>query len=265
MSVKPIRTFNVVPNLPPVLEGLRELAYNLRWCWNHDAVELFQRLDPERWQTTHHNPVLLLGGVEQDRLDAAASDEGFLAHLRQVLDDFAHYQSDEHDWFAATHGRAEGPMVAYFSAEFGITECLPIFAGGLGLLAGDHLKSASDLGVPLVGVGLLYQQGYFQQRLNEAGWQEHLYVANDFHALPLTLVETADGAPLTIETPFPERVSASANLAGSRRVAWRCICWTPTSAPTTRPTAPSPVSSMGATSSCASSRSSCWASADAVR
>src|SRR6476620_9419334 len=128
MTLKPIRTFNVVPTLPPALEGLRELAYNLRWCWNHNAVELFQRLDPEGWQTTHHNPVLLLGTVEQARLDAAGNDEGFLAHLRLVLDEFAHYLSGSHNWFAATHGGADGPLVAYFSAEFGLTECLPIFA-----------------------------------------------------------------------------------------------------------------------------------------
>jgi starch phosphorylase len=109
----------------------------------------------------------------------------------------------------------ESPLVAYFSAEFGVTECLSIFAGGLGVLAGDHLKSASDLGVPLIGVGLLYQQGYFGQYLNEAGWQQEVYVANDFHNLPLILVRGTGGAPLSVEVSYPGRsVTAQVWWAG---------------------------------------------------
>ncbi|HKZ83955.1 MAG TPA: alpha-glucan family phosphorylase [Anaerolineae bacterium] len=203
--MKPIRTFTVTPSLPAPLESLRALAYNLRWAWNHDAIELFRRLDSDLWETTGHNPVRMLGTIDQAKLEAAAADEGFLAHLVRVSQDFGAYLGHASTWFAKTHGQFEGPLVAYFSAEFGVTECLSIFAGGLGLLAGDHLKSASDLGVPLVGVGLLYQQGYLRQRLNEAGWQQEMYADNDFYTLPLTLERTPDSRALTVEVAYPGR------------------------------------------------------------
>lgn len=199
----PIRTFCVIPALPPVLERLRELAYNLRWTWSHETIALFRRLDRDLWETTRHNPVLLLGSIDQAQLDAAAADPGFLAQLERVYRDYQAYMSEPSTWFRRTHGPAASPLIAYFSAEFGLTECLSIFAGGLGLLAGDHLKSASDLGVPLVAVGLLYQQGYFRQRLNDAGWQQEVYEDNDFHNLPLTLERGQDDAPLLIDIPFP--------------------------------------------------------------
>jgi len=203
--VKPIQTFNVVPSLPAPLEGLRRLAYNLRWSWNHDTIELFRRLDRELWEEIGHNPVLLLGRVEQARLEAAAADAGFLAHLERTLADLEHYLSAELTWFAQADSSWKGPLVAYFSAEFGLSESLSIFAGGLGMLAGDHLKSASNLGVPLVGVGLLYQQGYFRQYLNTAGWQQERYEDNDFHTLPLTLQRRSDGSPLRVEVNYPGR------------------------------------------------------------
>ncbi len=208
-----ISTFTVIPSLPASLERLRELAYNLRWAWNHDTIELFRRLDRDPsmgsghslWETTGHNPVRMLGAIDQAQLEAAAADEGFLAHLERVSRDFDAYLAGESTWFRRIHGRAEDPLIAYFSAEFGLTECLSIFAGGLGVLAGDHLKSASDLGLPLVGVGLLYQQGYFRQYLNAAGWQQEAYEDNDFHNLPLTLERGLDGVPLTVEVPYPGR------------------------------------------------------------
>ena len=202
--MKPIRTFMVAPFLPPPLERQRALVYNLRWAWNHDAIELF-RWDNDLWEQSGHNPVLMLGTIEQATLEAAAADEGFLAHLDRVARDFDAYQASETTWFRKTHGKAERPLIAYFSAEFGVTDCLSIFAGGLGILAGDHLKSAGDLGVPLVGVGLLYQQGYFRQYLNDAGWQQETYPDNDFHNLPLILEKREDGTPLTIEVPLPGR------------------------------------------------------------
>jgi starch phosphorylase len=201
--MKPIYTFNVNPKLPEPLERLRELAYNLRWAWDHDTIELFRRLDSELWETTGHNPVLLLGTVEQRRLEEAAADESFLAHLDRVYKEFDDYLQGKSTWFLRSQRDAQNPLVAYFSAEFGLTECLSIFAGGLGVLAGDHLKSASDLGVPLVGVGLLYQQGYFRQYLNAAGWQQEAYEDNDFHNLPLMLECRPDGTPVTIEIFYP--------------------------------------------------------------
>ncbi len=203
--MKPVRTFTVAPKLPPALARLRDLAYNLRWAWNHDAIALFRRLDRELWETSGHNPVLMLGTIDQELLEAAAADEGFLGHLERVCREFDAYLAGEAAWFRRVHDGGAGPLVAYFSAEFGLTECLPIFAGGLGLLAGDHLKSASDLGVPLVGVGLLYQQGYFRQLLNEAGWQEEATEDNDFYTLPLHQERGADGQPLTIAVAFPGR------------------------------------------------------------
>ena len=160
--MKPIQTFLAVPSLPAPLERLRDLARNLRWAWHHDTIELFRRLDSVLWETTGHNPILMLGTIDQAKLEAAACDEGFLAQLERVAQDLDAYMAAESTWFRRAHGVFPSPLVAYFSAEFGITECLSIFAGGLGVLAGDHLKSASDLGVPLVGIGLLYQQGYFR-------------------------------------------------------------------------------------------------------
>jgi len=157
--------------LPPLLLPLLGIAYNLRWSWDHGAVEVFRRLDRDLWETSGRNPVLLLGSVDQAALEAAASDDSFLAHMRGVADSLDLYVSGEGSWYRREHGKDE-LLAAYFSAEFGITECLSIFAGGLGILAGDHLKAASDLGLPLVGVGLLYQQGYFRQFLNGAGWQQ---------------------------------------------------------------------------------------------
>ena len=205
--MKPIRVFSVVPSLPPELEDLRELAYNLRWAWNHEAIELFRRLDSDLWESSGHNPALMLGTIDQMKLENARTDETFLAHLERVSRDFKAYVSGESSWFRRACRRAgKPPLVAYFSFEFGVTECLSIFAGGLGILAGDHLKSASDLGVPLVGVGLLYQQGYFRQYLNQGGWQQEAYEDNDFHNLPLRPLQRADGAPLTVQVQFPGRL-----------------------------------------------------------
>jgi glycogen phosphorylase len=189
--LKPIATLKVLPKLPAALGQLSQIAYNLRWSWDHGAIELFRRLDAELWETSGHNPIVLLGSIEQSQLEAAAKDEAFLAHLSGVADQFAAYLRGEGSWFQREHAKDDKDkdlLVAYFSAEFGITECLSIFAGGLGVLAGDHLKAASDLGLPLVGVGLLYQQGYFRQYLNAAGWQQEAFEDNDFHTLPIKLI-----------------------------------------------------------------------------
>jgi starch phosphorylase len=202
MDMKPAHVFKVVPSLPAPLEGLRTLANNLRWSWDHNTIELFRRLDSGLWETTGHNPVKLLGLISQNQLEAASRDEAFLAHLHRTEIALGSYLSGEASWYRRTCGHNEGLLVAYFSAEFGITECLTIFAGGLGILAGDHLKAASDLGVPLVGVGLLYQQGYFRQYLNAAGWQQEKYEDNDFRTLPITLEQRADGSPLTVEVSY---------------------------------------------------------------
>lgn len=202
--VRAIKTLQVDPTLPPEIQDLKKIAYNLWWGWNHDAVGLFRRLDRNLWETSGHNPVLMLGSIEQERLEQAASDEGFKAHLDRVREELDRYFS-ESTWFAKNHFEAAAPVIAYFSAEFGITECLQVYSGGLGILAGDHLKSASDIGVPLVGIGLLYQQGYFHQYLNNDGWQQEYYPENDFYTLPLTRMTNGDGKPLIISIDFPER------------------------------------------------------------
>jgi starch phosphorylase len=206
MKPKPIRTFSIIPQLPEALEPLRKLAYNLRWTWKHDIIELFLRMDSELWENTNHNPVLMLGTIAQKRLDELAHDEGFVAHLHRVSTSIDSYMQDtDNTWFARNYETTTEPQIAYFSLEFGITECLGIFAGGLGILAGDHLKSASDLGLPLVGVGLLYQQGYFRQYLNQAGWQQEAYENNHFDNLPLELKRKEDGSPLIVEVDLPGR------------------------------------------------------------
>ena len=164
--MRPIRTFTVVPSLPPRLERLRELAYNLRWAWDVETLELFRRLDVNLWEASGHNPVRMLGALRQDVLDEVANDDTFLSHLSRVAEQFDDYMNAKRTWFRRTFQRTDGLTAAYFSMEFGISESLPNYSGGLGVLAGDHLKSASDLGVPLVGVGLLYQEGYFRQYLN---------------------------------------------------------------------------------------------------
>ena len=205
--MRPLRTFSVEPALPEVLLPLKELAYNLWWCWQGEAQNLFRRLDATLWEEVYHNPVALLGRIEQVRLTEAAKDEGFLAHMQRVSAALKEYMTTP-GWWASTYGTPAAPEVAYFCAEFGISECLPIYSGGLGILAGDHLKSASDLGIPLVAVGLLYQQGYFRQRLNADGWQLELFPRNDFHNMPVTLVQK-DGKPVRIEVDYPGRKVAA--------------------------------------------------------
>lgn len=200
-----VSTFTVVPKLPPALEPLLPIARNLWWCWDHEAIELFYRIDRSLWDSTGQNPVSLLGQVTQERLEELATDEGFLAQLTRVFQRFQ-------DYLKATPWRdkhKDAPAdfnVAYFSAEFGLHESVCIYSGGLGLLAGDHLKSSSDLALPLVGVGMFYREGYHRQYLNADGWQQERYPRNDVYQLPLSLVRDKKGAPLVIELPFPDRV-----------------------------------------------------------
>jgi len=197
-------TINVVPSLPPQLKALQELAYNLWWTWNLEAIELFRRLDREAWETSGHNPVRMLGMVDQARLESAAHDDGFLAHLERVSLALERYMTAGTTWYHKNHGPPPEPSIAYFCLEYGLTECLPIYSGGMGVLAGDYLKSASDLGMPLVAMGLFYQQGYFRQYLNADGWQGELYPENDFYTMPAQLEKRA-GVPITVEVDYPGR------------------------------------------------------------
>ena len=196
--MKNVHTYHVVPSIPERLMNLKDLAFNLRWAWDHETIALFRRLDRDLWEATGHNPVLMLGTIEQSRLREAEGDESFLAHLERVHKDYERYMT-EPAWFQKAYPEYKDLRIAYFSAEFGLTECLPIYSGGLGILAGDHLKSASELGLPLVGVGLLYQKGYFRQYLNVDGWQQERYPTNDFYNMPLQPVRKEDGRPVFVE------------------------------------------------------------------
>ncbi len=203
--MQPIRTFNVSPALPSELEPLRTLAYNLHFDWDTEAKDLFRRLDADLWESSRHNPVLMLGTIAQSRLLEVAEDEGFIAQMQRAASQLEDYLK-ERTWFSKHRPKEkQQECYAYFSAEFGLSDCLPIYSGGLGVLAGDHLKSASDLGLPLVGVGLLYQEGYFSQYLNPDGWQQEHYPINDFYNMPLHLERDANGEELRIAVDYPGR------------------------------------------------------------
>ncbi|HEY9706194.1 MAG TPA: DUF3417 domain-containing protein, partial [Allocoleopsis sp.] len=197
--MKPIHKFNVTPSLPSRLEPLRRLAYNLHWDWNVETKELWRRLDRELWEQTRHNPVKMLGIISQTRLQEVAEDEGFLAQMERAVRQLDDYLK-ERTWYGKHREIKpnQKECYAYFCAEYGLVDCLPIYSGGLGVLAGDHLKSASDLGLPLVAVGLLYQEGYFAQHLNADGWQQERYPLNDFYNMPLELVRDSKGEELRI-------------------------------------------------------------------
>jgi glycogen phosphorylase len=182
--MKALRSFTVRPSLPADLAALEELAFNLRWSWDDQTRDLFRWVDPDLWDASVHDPVRLLGLVPRDRLDALARDAGFKRFLAQVRSELQGYLDGER-WFQAK-GESPLDLVAYFSPEFGIAEAVPQYSGGLGVLAGDHLKSSSDLGVPLVGVGLLYRHGYFRQSLDADGWQQERYPLLDPHVMALT-------------------------------------------------------------------------------
>jgi starch phosphorylase len=198
-----IRTFQVFPDIPEPLAPLLELAHNLWWVWNPDAVELFRRLDRKVWEDVYHNPVKLLGTLAQDKVAAFAKDDGYLAHMHRVYEDFKEHLSRP-GWFNEKHRDKAKMKVAYFSAEFGLHESLPIYSGGLGILAGDHLKSASELAIPLVAVGLLYRNGYFRQYLSADGWQQEAFPELDFYNLPIEQVTFADGLAVTVRVDMPE-------------------------------------------------------------
>lgn len=204
--MRPIRTFNVTPALPQRLEALRTLAYNLHWDWDVEMVDLFRRLDADLWESSRYNPVLMLGTIRQDRLNEIAEDEGFLAQMDRAAQRLEDYLRDRPWYKKHRSSPVASECYAYFSMEFGLTTCMPVYSGGLGVLAGDHLKSASDLGLPLVGVGLLYQEGYFAQYLNADGWQQERYPINDFYNMPLHLERDAEGKELRIEVEYPGRV-----------------------------------------------------------
>lgn len=201
------KTFVPAPVLPFPLQPLARLSRNYWWSWTRDGESCFRDLDPAVWDECEHNPRLMLSRVSEFRLAEMATDPVYLARVGKLANDFERYMTGAGTW---SNPRAETTItpehpVAYFCAEYGVHNSLPVYSGGLGVLAGDHLKSASDLGLPLVAVGLLYQKGYFRQRLSLEGWQEEVYVDTDPAELPLTLVQNEDDTPLMIEVLIRNR------------------------------------------------------------
>ncbi len=204
VPVRAIRRFSVRPVLPEPLTGLGTLVNNLRWAWHPETQDVFEAVDPQLWRSTGGDPVRLLGEVPAARLDELANDHAFLRRLELAVDDLTGYVTDDR-WFQSEAGTPVD-SVAYFSPEFGITHVLPQYSGGLGILAGDHLKAASDLGVPLIGVGLLYRHGYFVQSLNREGWQQERYPLVDPDGLPISLLRDgsdAGAAPAIVTVALP--------------------------------------------------------------
>ena len=206
--MKALRRFTVRAHLPDRLAALGQLSTNLRWSWDTPTQDLFESIDPDQWALTGRDPVALLGEVSPARLDVLAEDQGFLERLDHLSADLNDYLTKPL-WYQqmAADADAEAPMpsgIGYFSMEFGVAEVLPIYSGGLGILAGDHLKAASDLGLPLIGVGLNYRSGYFAQSLTADGWQHENYPSLDPQGLPLHLLADSGGAPVVVELPMPE-------------------------------------------------------------
>src|SRR3954465_15132011 len=200
--VRALRRFTVRAALPEPLTPLSQLVINLRWSWHPETRDLFETLDPDLWQRCGGDPVRVLGEVSAERLAQLAKDRRFVRRLQDAVAALEEYLTTPR-WYQSLGSEAPA-TIAYFSAEFGVTEVLPNYSGGLGILAGDHLKAASDLGVPLIGVGLLYRGGYFEQSLSADGWQLEHYPSLDPHGLPVKLVREEDGSAAVIAVPLPE-------------------------------------------------------------
>ncbi|MDH4128751.1 MAG: alpha-glucan family phosphorylase [Spirochaetota bacterium] len=202
--MKTIRTFKVKPAIPDRLKPLLKIANNLWWSWTPKAIDLFRGIDLDLWTKVSHNPIQLLGSIPQKRFKELEESESFCSNM-----DLVEVELDWHifqpTWFTKIHKKEKDYQIAYFSAEFGLHECLPIYSGGLGILSGDHLKSADELGIPLVGFGLAYRQGYFHQFLNADGWQQEVYPENDFTNMPMTLECREDGLPVIVDVDLPGR------------------------------------------------------------
>lgn len=195
-QIRPLREFLVKPALPAPLKRLDELAHNILWSWDHNIRALFRRLDPVLWKSSGHNPILMLGRIPQASLERAATDPRYLAVYRKAC--------EIHDAYMGREPRDPNHLIAYFSMEYGLLECMPIYSGGLGVLSGDHLKAASDADIPLVGVGLLYQKGYLQQTLNPDGWQQERYPVNDFYTLPVAASTAPGGGDVRVSVKLPD-------------------------------------------------------------
>ena len=195
----------VNPQLPKRVGKLLDIANNLWWSWNSEFLRLFKEIDSDLWETVGKNPVKFLKLVSQDKLEDIAKDEEFLAKYDEVVNHFNSYMQTKETWFSKNYPNNANDLIAYFSAEYGIDEIIPIYSGGLGILSGDHLKSASDLGLPFVAVGLLYKNGYFNQKIDGYGTQKTEYTNIDLDNLPILPVKDENGEELIIDVDFPDR------------------------------------------------------------
>ena len=196
----------VNPQLPKNINRLQEIANNLWWSWNTEFLRLFKRIDNDLWETVDKNPVKFLKRVSQERIEMASKDERFLKEYSKVVKNFDDYMSSKDTWFNKKYPNSRNDLIAYFSAEYGLDQTIPIYSGGLGILSGDHLKSASDLGIPLIGIGLLYKNGYFNQKIEGyGGMQVSEYTDIDLENLPITPVKNEKGEELIIYVKFPKR------------------------------------------------------------
>ena len=195
----------VNPQLPKRIEKLSEISNNLWWSWNTEFLRLFQKIDKDLWEESEKNPVKFLKRVSQEKLDNASKNAMFLKEYDKLVDNFENYMKSKNTWFSNKYPENRNDLIAYFSAEYGLDQTIPIYSGGLGILSGDHLKSASDLGIPLVAVGLLYKNGYFHQKINGYGGQETEYNNIDLYDLPINAVKDQNGEDLIIYVKFPKR------------------------------------------------------------
>lgn len=195
----------VNPQLPKEISKLSEIANNLWWSWNTDYLKLLKQIDRDLWENVGKNPVKFLKLVSQERLEKVSQNQEFLKHYNIVANNFENYMNSKNTWFSKNYPKNENDLIAYFSAEYGLDETIPIYSGGLGILSGDHLKSASDLGLPFVAVGMLYKEGYFIQKLSKYGEQENNYVKADLNNLPIEAVKDSEGKDLKITVDYPER------------------------------------------------------------
>ncbi len=208
--MKAIRRFTVRTVLPEQLAALDELAANLRWSWHQPTLELFRDIAPETWDEQGKDPIGLLGEIAPARLAELAADEAFVARANALRDQLRSYLSEPR-WYQSLEGPTPA-TIAYFSPEFGIAAALPQYSGGLGILAGDHLKSASDLGVPIVGVGLFYRAGYFRQSISRDGWQEESYPVLDPDGLPMRVLRNPDGSGAEVVLALPDGKALHARI-----------------------------------------------------
>ena len=195
----------VTPQLPERINKLAKVADNLWWTWNTDFLKLFKTIDCDLWETVGKNPVKFLRLVSQEKLENVVNNPEFLRDYDKIVNNFEDYMNSKNTWFKRNYPDNKNDLIAYFSAEYGLDQILPIYSGGLGVLSGDHLKSASDLGIPLVAVGLLYRKGFFHQKINGYGQQIEEYRENDLDTLPVYPVKDMDGKDLLVYVNMPKK------------------------------------------------------------